>query len=85
MEKIAEAERKEKVIAAEASAEAIRLKAEAEAEVTLALAKAEFEQMSDKANAWSDYGEAALLQDYLRVLPKVQQINIIHKLCKKPL
>ncbi|ENN73389.1 flotillin-1 isoform X4 [Dendroctonus ponderosae] len=71
LEKIAEANRKKVLVEAEAEAEAVRLKGEAEAFAIQAKAKAEAEQMAKKAEAWKEYKEAAMIDMFLEVLPKV--------------
>ncbi|KAF5284378.1 hypothetical protein FQR65_LT13565 [Abscondita terminalis] len=71
LEKIAEANYKKIVLEAEAEAEAVRLRGEAEAYAIEAKAKAEAEQMSKKAEAWKEYREAAMIDMFLDVLPKV--------------
>ncbi|XP_076264984.1 flotillin-1 isoform X1 [Rhynchophorus ferrugineus] len=71
LEKIAEANRKKLLLEAEADAEALRLKGEAEAYAIEAKAKAEAEQMAKKAEAWKEYKEAAMIDMFLDVLPKV--------------
>ncbi|XP_018569869.1 flotillin-1 isoform X1 [Anoplophora glabripennis] len=71
LEKIAEANHKRVVLEAEAEAEALRLKGEAEAYAIEAKAKAEAEQMAKKADAWKEYREAAMVDMFLDVIPKV--------------
>ncbi|KAJ8922360.1 hypothetical protein NQ315_004303 [Exocentrus adspersus] len=71
LEKIAEANHKRIVLEAEAEAEAMRLKGEAEAYAIEAKAKAEAEQMAKKADAWKEYREAAMVDMFLDVIPKV--------------
>jgi len=71
LEKIAEANRSVIVLEAEAAAEALALKGEAEAFAIEAKAKAEAEQMAKKADAWEEYGKAALVEMMLETLPKV--------------
>ncbi|XP_060520428.1 flotillin-1 [Cylas formicarius] len=71
LEKIAEANRKRTLLEAEAEAEALRLKGEAEAYAIEAKAKAEAEQMAKKAEAWKEYKDAAMIDMFLEVLPKV--------------
>merc|ERR1711902_327169 len=71
LEKIAEANRLRLVLEAEAEAEALTLKGEAEAFAIEAKAKAEAEQMAKKADAWNEYGKAAIVDMMLQVLPKV--------------
>merc|ERR1712165_335075 len=71
LEKIAEANRLRLVLEAEAEAEALTLKGEAEAFAIEAKAKAEAEQMAKKADAWNEYGKAAVVDMMLQTLPKV--------------
>ena len=59
------------IIEAEAEAEAIALKGEAEAYAIECKAKAEAEQMAKKADAWNEYGKAAIVDMILETLPKV--------------
>lgn len=71
LEKIAEASRKKVLLEAEAEAEAVRLKGEAEAFAIEAKAKAEAEQMAKKAEAWKEYKDAAMIDMFLDVLPRM--------------
>lgn len=71
LEKIAEANHNRVVLEAEAEAEAVRLKGEAEAFAIEAKAKAEAEQMAKKAEAWKEYKQAAMIDMFLDVLPKI--------------
>lgn len=75
LEKLAEAHRQRVVLEAEAEAEAIRLNGEAHAMAVEAKAKAEAEQMSKKAAAFKEYGEAAVVDMLLTCLPKVINRN----------
>ena len=59
------------VLEAEAAAEAVQLRGEAEAFAVEAKAKAEAEQMAKKADAWNEYGKAAIVDMILESLPKV--------------
>ena len=52
---------------AEAEAEAIALRGDAKAFAVEAKAKAEAEQMAKKADAWNEYGKAALMDMMLTV------------------
>ena len=52
---------------AEAEAEAIALRGDAQAFAIEAKAKAEAEQMAKKADAWNEYGKAALMDMMLKV------------------
>jgi len=71
LERIAEAEKSRTVLEAEAEAEARAVRGEAEAYAIEVKAKAEAEQMAKKADAWKEYGEAALVDMMLKVLPRV--------------
>lgn len=71
LEKLAEANHKKVILEAEAEAEAVRLRGEAEAFAIEAKAKADAEQMSKKAEAWKEYKQAAMVDMFLEVLPKV--------------
>nr|CAH7763335.1 unnamed protein product [Callosobruchus chinensis] len=71
LEKIAEANHKRVLLEAEAEAEATRLKGEAEAFAIQAKAAAEAEQMAKKAEAWKEYKEAAMVDMFLDVIPKI--------------
>merc|ERR1712241_846063 len=59
--KPAEAQKQKCILEAEAEAEAIALKGDAKAFAVEAKAKAEAEQMAKKADAWNEYGKAALM------------------------
>ena len=79
-EQEAEAERYKLIKKAEAEAESIRIKGAAEAEATRvkgqALAdamKAEAEAMREKAEAYKQYGEAAVIQMVVERLPEIAQ------------
>lgn len=56
---------------ARAEGEKIRLVGQAEADAIEAVGKAEAERMRLKANAYKQYGEAAMLSLVLETLPKV--------------
>ncbi|XP_063910877.1 flotillin-1 isoform X1 [Zophobas morio] len=71
LEKLAEANHNRVILEAEAEAEAVRLRGEAEAFAIEAKAKAEAEQMAKKADAWREYKEAAMIDMFLEVLPKI--------------
>ena len=84
METIADAERNAVVAQAtgdaeavrrqgEAQAEVIRLTGEAEADAIRAKGLAEAEAMRTKADAWKEYGEAAVVQQVLETLPAVAE------------
>ena len=68
LETIAEAQKQKCILEAEAEAEAIALKGDAKAFAVEAKAKAEAEQMAKKADAWNEYGKAALMDMMLKVL-----------------
>lgn len=71
LEKLAAARKQVIVLEAEAAAEALQLKGEAEAFAIEAKAKAEAEQMAKKADAWNEYGKAAVVEMMLQTIPKV--------------
>lgn len=71
LERIAEANHKRVLLEAEAESEAMRLKGEAEAFAIKEKATAEAEQMAKKAEAWKEYKEAAMIDMYLEVIPKI--------------
>ena len=71
VEMIAEANRARVVAEANAEAEAIRLRGEAEAAAIRARGTAEAEAMHKKAEAWKEYGQAALVQQLMESLPEV--------------
>lgn len=71
LEKIAEAHRQKTVLEAEAEAEAVKVRGEAEAYAIKAKAVADAEQMAKKAEAWKEYGSAAMVDMMLETLPKV--------------
>lgn len=71
IQKSAEAERLRIIKEAEGEAETIRLNGEARAYAIDAMAKAEAEQLEKKAEAWREYGNAAKLEMFLSVLPKL--------------
>eukprot|EP01137_Pigoraptor_chileana_P002271 Opistho-2@40876 len=71
LETIAEANKNKVILEAEARAEAIRARGEAEAFAIQAKAKAEAEQMAKKADAWKEYGDAAMVDMLLSTLPRI--------------
>lgn len=71
LETIAEGEKARIVVGAEAQAEAVRLQGQAEADAIRARGLAEAEAMQRKADAWKDYGQAAMIQQLLESLPEV--------------
>ncbi|XP_068619591.1 flotillin-1 isoform X1 [Battus philenor] len=71
LEKLAEAHRLKTVLEAEAEAEAVKVRGEAEAYAIKAKAAADAEQMAKKAEAWKEYGSAAMVDMMLETLPKV--------------
>jgi flotillin len=84
LETLANAERARKIAEAEGEAEAIRLRGQAEADATRArgIAEAdatkarglaEAEAMEKKADAWKEYGQAAVVQQLLEAMPNVAQ------------
>ncbi len=71
VETIAEGEKARVLAEAEAEAEAIRLRGQAEADAIRAKGLAEAEAMHEKANAWKEYGQAALIEQLFQTLPEV--------------
>lgn len=57
----------------------IKIRGEAEAFAIAAKAKAEAEQMAQKAEAWREYREAAMVEMLLDTLPKVYAYKIDEK------
>lgn len=66
-----EAEARGKLALANTQAEAIRLTGEAEGQAILAKALAEAEGMEKKAEAFKNYGEAAIIETIVNVLPSI--------------
>ncbi|OQV12744.1 Flotillin-1 [Hypsibius exemplaris] len=71
VERIADAEKNRIILAAEAEAESIKLRGEAQAYAIQVKAKAEAEQMAQKAAAWNQYKDAAMVDMILTALPGV--------------
>ena len=71
LETIAEGEKARILAEAQAEAEAIRLRGNAEADAIRAKGLAEAEAMSQKADAWKEYGQAALVEQLFPSLPEV--------------
>jgi len=71
IEAIAEGKRYQMVEMAKAEAEGIRLIGQAEATTTEAIGRAQAERMRVKAEAYQQYGEAALIAMVLEAMPKV--------------
>jgi len=67
----AEAAKTKKVFAAQADAEKIRMIGSAEAAAIEAIGKAEAERMRQKAAAYKQYGDAALMSLILDAMPKI--------------
>ena len=67
----AEGEKARILAEAEAAAESTRLKGQAEADAIRARGLAEAEAMQRKADAWKEYGQAALIQQLFESLPAV--------------
>jgi flotillin len=59
------------VAEAEAEAEAIRLRGQAEAGAIIARGTSEAEAMRLKAEAWKEYGQAAVIEQLIRALPEL--------------
>merc|ERR550534_720020 len=68
---IAEASKTKKVFAAQADAERIKMVGAAEAAAIEAIGKAEAERMRQKAAAYKQYGDAALMSLILEAMPKI--------------
>ncbi|MFQ6027995.1 MAG: flotillin family protein [Dehalococcoidia bacterium] len=73
LETVAEGEKSRVVLEATAAAEAIRLQGEAEADAIRARGLAEAEAMQRKAEAWKEYGQAALIERLFEALPQVAE------------
>lgn len=71
LETIATGEKARIVAEAEAQAEAVRLQGQAEADAIRARGTAEADAMRLKADAWKEYGQAAMIQQLLESLPQV--------------
>jgi flotillin len=68
---LAEAAKTKKVLAAQADAERIKMIGAAEAAAIEAIGKAEAEKMRQKAAAYKQYGDAALMSLILEAMPKI--------------
>ena len=73
LETLAEGNKARVVAEAEAEAEAIRVKGQAEADAIRAKGLAEAEAMHRKADAWKEYGQAALIEQLFQTLPQVAE------------
>lgn len=71
MQTLAEAAKTKKVFAAQAEAERIKMTGAAEAAAIEAIGKAEAERMRQKAAAYKQYGDAALMSLILEAMPKI--------------
>jgi len=71
LETVAEGEKARVLAEAQADAEAIRLRGQADADAIKARGLAEAEAMQRKADAWKEYGQAAMIQQLFESLPKV--------------
>ena len=71
LETIAQAQKQREILEAEAESEAITMKGDAQAFAIEAKAKAEAEQMAKKADAWNEYGKAALMDMMMKMMPEV--------------
>ena len=71
LQTLAEAARTRKVFAAEADAARIMMVGAAEAAAIEAVGKAEAERMRQKATAYKEYGDAALMSLILEAMPKI--------------
>jgi len=68
---LAEAAKTKKIFAAVAEAERIKMVGAAEAKAIEAIGKAEAERMRQKASAYKQYGDAALMSLILEAMPKI--------------
>ena len=73
LETVAEGNKARVVAEAEAEAEAIRVRGQAEADAIRAKGLAEAEAMQRKADAWKEYGQAALIEQLFQTLPQVAE------------
>ena len=73
LETLAEGNKARVVAEAEAEAESIRVKGQAEADAIRAKGLAEAEAMHRKADAWKEYGQAALIEQLFQTLPQVAE------------
>ena len=71
LETLAEGNRARVVAEASGEAEGVRLRGQAEADAIRARGLAEAEAMRVKAEAWKEYGQAAMIQQLLESLPQV--------------
>jgi len=71
MQTLAEAAKTKKVFAAQADAERIKMTGAAEADAIEAVGKAEAEMMRQKASAYKEYGDAAVMSLVLKAMPKI--------------
>lgn len=73
LETVAAGQRQADILAAEAEAQAIRIRGEAEADAIRARGTAEAEAMRLKAEAFEQYGQAAIIDRLLTVLPALAE------------
>ena len=73
LQTIAEGNKARVVAEAEAEAEAIRVRGQAEADAIRAKGLAEAEAMQRKADAWKEYGQAAMIEQLFQTLPQVAE------------
>ncbi len=71
LETVAEGEKARVLAEAQADAEAIRLRGQADADAIKARGLAEAEAMQRKADAWKEYGQAAMIQQLFESLPQI--------------
>jgi len=71
MQTLAEAAKTKKVYAAQADAQRIKMAGAAEADAIEAIGKAEAEMMRQKASAYKQYGDAAVMALVLEAMPKI--------------
>jgi flotillin len=73
LQTIAQGNKARVVAEAEAEAEAIRVRGQAEADAIRAKGLAEAEAMQRKADAWKEYGQAAMIEQLFQTLPQVAE------------
>ena len=71
LEAVAEGNKARVLAEAQADSEAIRLRGQAEADAIRAKGLAEAEAMHRKADAWKEYGQAAMIEQLFASLPEV--------------
>ena len=71
LETVAEGEKARVLAEAQAEAESVRLRGQADADAIKARGLAEAEAMQRKADAWKEYGQAAMIQQLFESLPQI--------------